>query len=240
MWRTATATSWCSARWTMPRNRPRPPDPPRPQRHRGRGRLVRSVDAGAPGDQLEALEERHDMTDAPDLSAFTGRTVLVTGVTGQVGFPVARALAADGHTVVGVARFSTPGRGAAHGRRRRPASPPTSSAATSPPCPPMSTTSPTSPWPRPATSRQRPGRQRRGPRAADAPLPRQPRPSCTARPPPSTSPTATTASPRAIRWATTTARSASCPPTRITKIAAEAMARYGARQSGPAHHHRPP
>ena len=46
---------------------------------------------------------------SPVDQAFTGHRILVTGLTGQVGFPVARALAAAGNEVWGAARYGASG-----------------------------------------------------------------------------------------------------------------------------------
>src|SRR6185437_3880484 len=45
----------------------------------------------------------------PAMSALTGRKILVTGLTGSVGFPVARRLAEAGNEVWGLARYSAKG-----------------------------------------------------------------------------------------------------------------------------------
>ena len=74
----------------------------------------------------------------------------------------------------------------------------------------------------------RPARQRRGGRPAHGPLPRRHRRSCTARRPACTSPPATTSCARPTRSATTTA--AIMPTYSIAKIAAEAVVRTTARQ----------
>ena len=155
-----------------------------------------------------------------------GKRIVVTGATGQVALPVALALAAD-NEVFAAARFRDAEPGPARGRPGRGASRRPRHAAT---CRRRArrrrlraqlAVAKTGDWDIDL-------RQRRGRGAAHGALPGGARRSCTARRPASTSPPATTPSPRPTRSATTTA----CihADVLIAKIAAEAVARTGARQ----------
>lgn len=60
-----------------------------------------------PGLKASQLGDRRRLRDA-DAVEFTGKRILVTGVTGWVAGPLARTLAANGNTVFGAARFADP------------------------------------------------------------------------------------------------------------------------------------
>ena len=78
-----------------------------------------------------------------------GSKILITGPSGQVAAPIAKALAAD-NEVWGIARFSDPRRAKAWRRRACGARPSTWPRVTSAACRPTSTTCSTSRWPRAA------------------------------------------------------------------------------------------
>ena len=103
----AAATTSDAASGTSDPRPPREADEPSWERSRGAGRC------GGPSRSGHHPERRSfgRLRCAP--VTLRGRSIVVTGAGGRVGFPIARDLAATelGNTVYGVARFSDPGAG---------------------------------------------------------------------------------------------------------------------------------